>query len=199
MPALPAWRRCLSQKRMGCRPRPCSCVDLNLALSGCKTWVFIKILATRPPTHRALPGKGGGHEAAPRMQATPGGVPQSRSPWAELERVMGRRDPAYLQMWEGHSGRGNSLCKGNEPEDGAGWWVPRWVLWRRQWWGPQDGALAEGLRCMGGGPQKSTRSPAGAGGDNSRVPLEGLLRQPQGTSGGETGEAASWGRRFREA
>ena len=112
-----------------------------------------------PPTQRAPPGKGGGHEAAPRMQATPGGVPQSRSPWAELEEVMGRRDPAYLQMWEGHSGRGNSLCEGKELEDRAGWWLPRWVLRRRQWWGPQDRALAEGLQ---GAWAEGLRSPPGA-------------------------------------
>lgn len=93
------------------------------------------------------------------MQATPGVAPQSRSPWAELEKVMGRRDPAYLQMWEGHSGGGDSLCEGNEPEDRAGWWLPRWVLRRRQWWGPQDGALAEGLQ---GSWAEGLRSPPGA-------------------------------------
>ena len=47
----------LSRKCMACRPRPYSCVDLNLALSGCKTWVFTKILATRPPHREPLLAK----------------------------------------------------------------------------------------------------------------------------------------------
>ena len=57
LPALPAWRRCLSRKCMACRPRPGSCVDLNLALSGCKTWVFTKILGIRPPHREPLLAK----------------------------------------------------------------------------------------------------------------------------------------------
>ena len=113
---------------------------------------------------------------------------------------MGRRDLAQPQMREGHAVRGNSMCEGNEPEDWAGWWLPCWVLRRRQWWGPQEGTRrrAEGWQGAGG-PQKSTWSPTGAGGNNSRVLLEGLLRQVQGASGGELGKAASWGRCLTEA
>lgn len=50
LPALSAWRCCLSWKRTACRPRSCSCVNLNLALSDCKTRVFTKVVTTSSRT-----------------------------------------------------------------------------------------------------------------------------------------------------
>lgn len=78
------------------------------------------------------------------------------------------------------------MCEGNEPEGRAGWWLPRWVLRRRQWWGPQDGTWRRAEGWPGaGGPQKSTWSPAEQEATIAGSLLEGLLRQGQGASGGE--------------
>lgn len=78
---------------MACRPRPCSCVDLNLALSDCKTRVFTKILATSSRREPLLAREEATRQP-PGWKLILGVHPQSRSTWAELEKVMGRRDPA---------------------------------------------------------------------------------------------------------
>lgn len=70
----------LSRKCMACRPRPYSCVDLNLALSGCKTWVFTKILATCPPHREPLLAKEEATRQPPGCKLLLGVHPRAEAP-----------------------------------------------------------------------------------------------------------------------
>lgn len=96
LPAFHTWRSCLSSQRWtACLGCPCSCVDLNLALSDCETRLFTKAPAA-PRSHRE-PLLVRGRKPPGSTQNTScsrGCIPGAEAPGLSLEEVTGRRDLA---------------------------------------------------------------------------------------------------------